>query len=163
TNRVEEGVMAKREARGAQPVCESDGQTVQASRDALQSLRAMVYGVEARDYGEEHLGRAHVRRRLLTADVLFTGLKRHPQRGPPLRIRRDTNAPPGDQPLVLVLRRKERGVRSAEAERHTEALRVADRDVRAPLTGRREQSEREEVARGDHECTGIVRTLRDVA
>ena len=40
---------------------------------------------------------------------------------------------PGHLALELVARGEERGVRAAVAERHAEALRVADRDVGAPL------------------------------
>jgi hypothetical protein len=36
-------------------------------------------------------------------------------------------------------------VRAAEAHRHAEALRVADRDVGAPFAGRGEQRQRQQV------------------
>ena len=47
-------------------------------------------------------------------------------------------------------------MRSAEAERHAEALRVADDDVGAELAGRRQQRERQQVGRdGDQHLGGV--------
>ncbi len=60
-------------------------------------------------------------------------------------------------PLELVARSEERRVRAAVAEWHAETLRVADRDVGAPFTGRREQGQGQQVGGGSDEGTGGVR------
>ncbi len=56
-----------------------------------------------------------------------------------LRIDRHADEPARHLPLELVAYGEIRRVRTAEAERHAEALRVADRDVCAPLARRRQQ------------------------
>ena len=56
-------------------------------------------------------------------------------------------------------RREERRVRPAVAERHAKALRVADDGVGAHLAGRRQQRQREQVARDGHQHAGRVRPL----
>ncbi len=61
--------------------------------------------------------------------------------------------------LVLIARGKIGGVRSAESERNTEPLRVADRNVRAKFARRLEQSERENVGSDDNERASVVRLL----
>ena len=52
-------------------------------------------------------------------------------------------------------RREERRVRPAVAERHAEALRVADDDVGAHLAGRREQRQRQQVGRDRDQHAGL--------
>ena len=53
--------------------------------------------------------------------------------------------------LELVARREVGGVRAAESHGHAEALRGADRDVRAPLARGRQQREREQVGGRDQQ------------
>src|SRR3989442_11811749 len=58
---------------------------------------------------------------------------------------------PGQVALEFVARREEGGMRTAVAERHAKALRVADGDVRAPFAWGREQCERQEIGRDRHQ------------
>ena len=104
---------------------------------AFEPLGPVVDGVHRRDDGEEHLRRADVARRLLAADVLLARLERHPQRGVAVGVDGDADDAAGDLPLEVVGGGEERGVGAAVAERHAEALRVADGHVRAELAGRR--------------------------
>ncbi len=61
--------------------------------------------------------------------------------------------------LVLIARRKERGVRAAVPEGHPEPLRVADGDVGAPFPWGREQGECQQIGRGGHQRARVVRGL----
>ena len=83
--------------------------------------------------------------------------------GCPLASRLTPMMRPGQRALELVARGEERRVRSAVAERHAESLRVADADVGAPLARRREQRERQQVRRGDHQRARRVRALGRIA
>ena len=67
--------------------------------------------------------------------------------GVAVRVLRDADEPPGHLALAVVARREERRVRAAEAQRHAEALRAADRDVGAELARRRQQRQREQIGR----------------
>src|ERR1700694_3006683 len=105
----------------------------------------MIDGVHPRGDREQHLRGADVAGGLLAADVLLARLQGHPQSWSPSLVLRDPDDPAGEIALELIARREERGVRPAVAERHPEALRVADGDVGAPLAGRHEQREREQI------------------
>jgi len=70
---------------------------------------------------------------------------------------------PRDLPLVLVLRREVRRVRTAVTERDAEALRAPHRDVRAPLARRRQQRQREEVRRRRDQRPGRVGPVTELA
>ena len=61
---------------------------------------------------------------------------------------------------VLLERREERGVRTAVAERHAEALRVAEDDVGAHLAGRRQQRQAEQIGADGDEHAGLLARAR---
>ena len=63
--------------------------------------------------------------------------------------------------LYCIARRKKRRVRSAEAERHAEALRVADGDVRAEFSRRLQQRQRQKIRGDDDQRAGVVRLLNE--
>ncbi len=99
-----------------------------------QPLGAVVDGVHAGHDRQQHLRGADVARRLLAADVLLAGLQGHAAAPAcPWRSRETPMSRPGHLALVLVAGGEEGGVRTAEAHRHAEALRRADRDVGAEL------------------------------
>ena len=79
-DRVEEGVVHELEAAVAQPAREDRGQPVDALRDQLEPLAAVVDGVHRGHHRQQHLRRADVGGRLLAADVLLARLQREPQR-----------------------------------------------------------------------------------
>ena len=58
----------------------------------------------------------------------------------------DAHHASGHQTFVGVLDSEEGGVRTAITQRHTEPLRAAQRDVHAELTGRFEDSQRQQVS-----------------
>src|SRR5689334_6379913 len=93
-----------------------------ALRDVAQTFGAVVRAVQPRDDREQHLCSADVARRLLTADVLLARLQCEPERGATLRIDRNADEAARKGALGLAASRDVRGVRSAEAERHTKSL-----------------------------------------
>ena len=115
--------------------------------DPLQPIRPVVHRVHRRHDGQQHLRGADVAGRLLPADVLLPGLQREPERGGAVRVMGHPDQPAGQLPLDLAAHRDEPGVRAAETQRHPEALRRPDRDVRADLAGRAQQGQRQQVGR----------------
>ena len=75
-------------------------------------------------------------------------------------ILRHADQAAGQLPLEARAHGHVAGVRSAEAERHAEALRRADGDVGAELARRREQREREQVGGDDGEPALRLRRAR---
>ena len=64
---------------------------------------------------------------------------------------------PGRLPHVPLERREERRVRAAVAERHAEALRVAEHDVGAHLARRRQQRQAQQIgADGDQHAGALA-------
>ena len=127
--------------------------------DPPQPVRAVVRGVEPGDVGQQHLRGADVGRRLLATDVLLARLEREPQRGATCGVGADADDAPGQGPGRRLVGGDERGVRPAEHHRHAEALRRADRDVGAELTGRRREHAGEQVGGDDREAAGGVHPL----
>ena len=149
--------MAQEKAERLEPVGQPPGQPVHAQGDLPEPGRAVVRGVHARDVGQQRLRGADVRRGALAADVLLAGLQRHPVGGPAVRVDRDADHAPRHLARVRAAGGEERGVRPAVAERHAEALRVADHHVGVHLAGRGQQRQGEQVG-GDHDqCAGRVR------
>src|SRR5207248_5053467 len=128
-HRVEERVVDQFDAELAQPGREECREPMHVLRDGLDPTRPVIDGVHRGDDGEQRLRGADVARRLLAADVLLAGLQRHPERALSLRVHRDADDASGHVPHVLLAAGEVGGVRSAIAERHTEALRRSDRDV----------------------------------
>ena len=125
----------------------------------VRPSRAVVDGVHAGHHRQQHLRGADVGGGLLAADVLLARLQRQAVGGLALR-HRPTRRSGG--PASSACRRPaghEGGVRAAETERHAEALRVADDDVRAPFAGRGDQRQREQVG-GDGDQRRRARARR---
>ena len=104
--------------------------------DRAQTIRSVINRVHRCDDGEKHLRRADVARRFVATDVLLARLQREPIAGLSSRIMRNADEPSRHVAFVLIARREIRGVRSAEAERNTEALRAADGNVGAEFARR---------------------------
>ena len=94
TTRVEELPVDQAEAGLPQPGRHVDGAAVDAAGDAAQSLGAVVHGVHGGHHGQQHLGGADVRRRLLPADVLLPRLQGEAIGGALLRVDRESDEPP---------------------------------------------------------------------
>ena len=151
--------MAQGQAGGAQRVGGDRGHPLGPLGDAAQPGRAVVGGVEPGDVGQQDLGRADVRRRLLATDVLLARLQREAQRGPPGGVGADADDAPGQGAGGRLVGGDERGMGTTEHHRHAEALRRADRDVGAELTRRRRQHARQQVGGDDGEAAGGVDAL----
>ena len=130
----------------AEAAGEQAGEAMDAPGDALQALRAVPDGIHAGHVGEQHLRGADVRVGLFAADVLFARLQGHAQGRLAAHVFRDADDAAGHGALVLVLAGEESGVRAAVAQRHAEALRRTEGDVRAHFTGRFRQHQRKQIA-----------------
>ncbi len=161
--RVEDQAFAHALAGGAQRLGQHLRLALHARRDALQARGAVVDGVAGGDHGQQHLRGADVARGLLAPDVLLARLQRQAQRGLAVAVDRDADQAAGHRALVGLARGEVGRVRAAEAQRHAEALRVADRDVGAELARRFEQEQRERVGRHDDQRARAVRTLDERA
>mmetsp|Transcript_19103 Transcript_19103/g.22013 ORF Transcript_19103/g.22013 Transcript_19103/m.22013 type:complete len:227 (-) Transcript_19103:412-1092(-) len=101
--------------------------------------------------------------------MLFSCLHRHSQSSLPIGINADSDHSPGHPVADVVLHRKERCVRSAEAHRHSEALGQPEGDVRAHLAGRLRQRQAQQVGADNEEgprlvhLCGLARPVDDVA
>ena len=131
------------------------GQAVGAAGDALQAFRPVVHAVHAGHHRQQHLRGADVAGRLLAADVLLAGLQGQAVGGVALGVDRDADQAAGHRALERVAAGHERRVRAAEAERHAEALAVADHDVGAPFARRLEQGQGQQV--GNEHIQRVVR------
>ena len=146
-------------AESAQTLGERAGESVHAPRNLRESFRPVVDGIHARHYGQQHLRRADVARRLFAADVLLSRLQCHPQSRLSIGVARNADYASGKVPLEFVLRREVRSVRPAVAERNTEPLGISDGDVGAPLSRRCEQDETEKIGGNRHQRVGGVQLI----
>ena len=126
----------------AQAGGEDRRQAVHALGDAGQAVGPVPHGVQPGDVGQQHLGGADVRRGLLPADVLLTGLEGEAQRRAAGGVGGHADQAAGQRPGEGVAGGEEGGVGTAEAHRHAEALRRADGDVGAPRRRARASSTR---------------------
>jgi hypothetical protein len=160
-DRVEERALLHRQAELLQAGGEDRRHRMRAFGDCLQAFGAVVDGEHAGDVGEQHLRGADVRSRLLAADVLFARLHREAVRRLAVAIDRDAHHAARHVALERVLGREVRRVRATEAQRHAEALRAADGEVRAEFGRRREQGQREQVGRDGHQRIRRVEAIDD--
>ena len=148
-----EGVEDRRAARGTakpgQPVAERQGEGAHPAGDPEESLRPVPGGVGRGDQRGEHLRRADVAGGAVPPDVLLAGLEGEAEADPPGGVVGDAHHASGGAPGVRRGGGEERGVGSAAAHRHAEALRGADRDVGAEGPRRLEHGQRQQVG-GDH-------------
>lgn len=159
--RVEVRAVHDLHATGPQALGEDACVAVGALRDRPQTLGAVVHRVHSRHHGEQHLGGADVAGGLLTADVLLTGLQRKPVRLVSVGVHGDPDQAAGQAARELVADGHIAGVRAAEAHGDAEALRGADRDVRAQLAGRGEQRQRQQIGGDGDDRAQPVRLLDD--
>src|ERR1700730_18124594 len=96
----------------------------------------MINGVHRRDDREKNLCRANVAGRFVAANVLLARLQRESIGRPAFSVVGNANETTGHVTFVLIAGGEVGRVWSAEAERNTKALGVADCDVRAEFTRR---------------------------
>src|ERR1044071_7505232 len=89
----------------------------------------MVDRVHRCDHGEEYLRRANITRRLIAADVLFTGLEGESVSRPAGCIVRDADEPSRHVPFVGVTGGKIGCMRAAKTKRNAEALRATNGNI----------------------------------
>ncbi len=142
--RVEE-IGAHVDSGRAQRAGQNGGEAMHAAGNADKAFRAVVHGIHAGHHRQQHLRGADVGGGLLAADVLLARLQREAIGRLAFGIDGDADQAARHRALVGVAAGHERGMRAAEAERHAEALGVADHDVRAPFARRGDQGQREQV------------------
>ncbi len=130
---------------------------------AAQTLGAVVDAVEARHRCHESLRGADVRCGLLALDMLFAHLQRHAQSPVAQTVDRHANDAAGHLALIAIARGHVAGARASEAHRASQTLRCADGYVGAPLGGRFQQCERQQVGHGRDGRSGGVRRLGECA
>ena len=153
---VEDRLGVDLRAEGGEALREETGEEFHALRNFPEALGSVVDGIHRGHDGEQHLRGADVGRGLVAADVLLARAERQPHGGVALGILRHADEPAGHLALEGILCGEEAGMRSAEAERHAETLRGADRDVRPELAWGAEQGEGEQVRGDDGERAGGV-------
>ena len=131
----------------AQRIGQDRAEAVHATGDAGQAFGTVIHRVHAGHDGEQHLRGADIRRGLLAADVLLARLQGEPIRRLAFRIDGYADQAAWHRALVRIAAGHEGRMRAAVAERHAEALRVADDDVGAPFARRRDQGQRQQVGR----------------
>src|SRR5215472_3600051 len=94
----------------------------------------MVTRIDRSDVRQQRLRRANVAGRLFTSNMLLTRLQRKPQGRKPARILRNPNNSAGHLALECITSSKISSVRSAITERHTEPLRIPQRNIGSELT-----------------------------
>ena len=125
-------------------------------RNFLQPLRPVIARVKRRHVREQRLRGADVARGFFAADVLLARAERKAQRGFAARILGHADDAAGHLAFEFIARGEKCRVRSAVTERHAEALRAADGDVRAEFAGRLDEREREQIrGDGEHRAGGV--------
>nr|GEZ22423.1 hypothetical protein [Tanacetum cinerariifolium] len=147
----------------AQAFGQDCGQMMHAIGDAGQAARAVVHGVHAGDVGEQNLRGADIAGGLLATDVLLAGLHGQTQGGLAEAVDGHTDQSARHVTLVGVAGGEVRGVRAAETQRHTEALRAANRYVCTELAGRGEQGQGQQVGCYGHQGIGGMEALDQLA
>ncbi len=137
------------------------GRRVSRHGGAAQTLGTVVYAVESRHRGHQGRGGADVRGGALALDVLLAHLESHAQRAVAEAVHRDAYDASGHVALEHLAGGHVACRGASEAHRASQTLRRADGYVGAPLRGRREQREREDVGHGRQQCSGLVSTSRE--
>ena len=146
---VKEGVVQDIESAATQSFRKNRGQAMDALSDRTKAIGAVIDRVHAGDHGEEHLGRADIRGRLVATNVLLARLQGKSQCGGAIGINGDTNKPPGHHALKPIADRHVGGVWATEANRHAVPLHRANGDIRTHRGGRSKQDERQRIG-GQH-------------
>ncbi len=144
------------DGRGDEGLARGGGVPLDALGDAPQPLGTVPDGIHAGHDGQQHLGGADVGGGLLPPDVLLSRLQGEPVCRSAHLVDGHPHEAAGHGPLEALADRHEAGVGTTEAHRDPEPLAVAHRDVGAPLAGRRQQGQGEQVGGGGHEGLGLV-------
>ena len=154
--RVEELAVALAESQRLERGAERVRQRSDSRGNRAQSVGAVVDRVHRGHVGQQRLRGADVRGRLLASDVLLARLQGHAVRRAAAAVDRHADDAARHLPHVCVPGREKRGVRPAVAQRHAEALRVADDDVGAEFAGRRQQRQGQQIGGHRHQHAGLV-------
>jgi hypothetical protein len=121
-DRVEEVALRHPESELLEPQLRKRREPVNASRDARESLRAVIDRIHGGHDRQQHLCGADIGSRLLAPDVLLARLQREAIGGLALGVHRHAHQAPGHAALQLVPRGHVARMRAAETHGHAEAL-----------------------------------------
>ncbi|VUC29849.1 unnamed protein product [Clonostachys rosea] len=129
--------------------------------NGLETLGAVVDGVEGAHVGQQSLGSADVAGSLLAANVLLTSLQSKTKGWVAQSILGNTDDTTGNLALVLLGAGEESGVGTSVSQRDTKSLRAAESNVGAKFAGRLELSEGQEIGGDADETLALVDEVRE--
>ncbi|CAG9942264.1 unnamed protein product [Clonostachys rosea f. rosea IK726] len=124
--------------------------------NGLETLGAVVDGVEGAHVGQQSLGGADVAGGLLTANVLLASLQSKAQGRVAQSILGNTDDTSRNLALVLLGAGEESSVGTSVSQRNTKSLGAAEGNVGAELAGRLELSEGQEICGDANETLALV-------
>lgn len=113
--------------------------------DGLQSFRTVIDGVHCCDVGQEGLSSADIGCRLLSSNVLLSGLKCHSVGKFVISVNRSSNDPSRHFPDILLSGREKSRVRTTESHRHTEPLRRSEANISSHISWCLSQCQRQQI------------------
>ena len=121
-----------------------------AQGDVADAFRPVPYGVHACHRGQEGLGGADVRSRLLAFDVLFACLESHAVTQVPVFVLAPTDDAARHVALVLIAGGEVSGRGTSVEEGRAQTLGASEHDVGSPFARRRQQGEAQDVGGYGH-------------
>ena len=161
-DRVEERDFRDMHLESLQTLPEQIREAMHSLGDRLQTARAVIHGIHRRDHGEEDLGRANVTGGFVAADVLLARLKREAISRATGSVVRNADQATRKVALVSIARGHIPGMRTASAEGHAEALRVADGNICAEFPGRAQHRQAEDIGRDNGQRAGLMRLCNKI-
>ncbi|CAI6084484.1 unnamed protein product [Clonostachys chloroleuca] len=129
--------------------------------NGLETLGAVVDGIEGAHVGQQSLGGADVAGGLLTANVLLASLQSEAQGRVAQSILGNTDDTSRNLALVLLGAGEESSVGASISQRNTKSLGAAEGNVGAELAGRLELSEGQEIRGDANETLALVDKVRE--
>ncbi len=163
SNRIEVCRVQLPETQAGEGVFQSGSEAVDAGSNRLEAFGPVIDGVHRGHDRQQSLRRTDVGGRFIPTDVLLAGLQGKAVGVASLSIDRDSDQATGHGALEFAARRKKSGVGAAKTDGHAESLGVADDDIHAPLSGRRQQSQRQQVRRRGDSQTPPATAFHELA
>lgn len=130
--------------------------------DAFHAFRAVVNGIHTGQVRQQCLRGTNIGCRFFAADVLLAGGQRHAQGRFARCVFGYADDAAWSGTFELVFKREISSVRTTEAHRHTEALSVAQRNVRAQFSRRLQQNQTHDVGGNGHDRAFCFQTADNV-
>ena len=138
---------------------EGGSQPMDALRDSLEALRAVVDGVHGGHISQQRLCSTDIGGGALTADVLLAGLQRQTVSWASVRVLGYAHDAARHLALELVCDRHVGSVRSAKEERYAEALGGTEHDIGAERAGAFQKQKGKRVGGHGSQCAARMQLL----